>query len=354
MKNILKYTVLPRCFPLLLALTLMVTAAVLPAVAAEPAYTLWTYVKTTDTLVAAFPDGDELLYTHYEFGHRLRYGGLHGLQYENGVSMNGTDYTIYSNGYGESILVLKNSDGGILVYVTEEGREILDGLFAEREPASVALHFNEGNLHKYQRLSPRLLRDLRDMREYTLEHEGESAVETLTDTLYGLRYAPRYELWEDAEGGFISAVHAYLFDLDGELYYLDVFDLPDSAFDMEGGLIPSESVTVTLYRLPDDMQENTYIDIYSASNVYDSVDLERYLNAYENIFTGDNDTPVGFVYFTIALLGIALPIAPIVLGLCLPHSQKQGYSKRWYLLTWMGGAWMLLGILLLVLMIVAL
>jgi hypothetical protein len=129
-------------------------------------------------------------------------------------------------------------------------------------------------------------------------------------------------------------------------------DLPIAALDENGQILPKESVTVTLYRVPDEWQQDSYNAVYRASTHYLwGVESEA---GYGGGLMGSEPAPVAFVYFTVAILGIAVPIAPLVLGLCLPHSAKQGYKKRWYLLTIFGGAWMLLGILVLVMMIVAL
>ena len=53
---------------------------------------------------------------------------------------------------------------------------------------------------------------------------------------------------------------------------------------------------------------------------------------------------------TVIILGIVCPIAPVTLGLCLPHARNLGRKKRWYVLTAAGGVWLAMGILLLVLM----
>ena len=187
-----------------------------------------------------------------------------------------------------------------------------------------------------------------------------SDTETVTDTLYGLRYAPRYELWLYDDDTMIAVNYGFLFNLMGELYYLPVRGLPATALDKNGELNPTEAVTVTLYRLPDDLMEDTIDDITNATYHYTyGVENEGgYLGGLVDpdlgLGIGTEDVPAGLVYFTIALLGIIAPIAPLVLGLTLPHSRKQGYSKRWYLLAYLSGAWMVMGVVLLVAMIAAL
>ena len=154
----------------------------------------------------------------------------------------------------------------------------------------------------------------------------------------------------------VAVNYGFMFDLMGELYYLPVEGLPAAALDVRGELNPTKAVTVTLYRLPDLLTEDVTDGISGASYGYHfSVENEGgYMGGLFDPDLSDEDLPVGLVYFTIAFLGIIAPIAPLVLGLCLPHSAKQGYKKRWYLLAYLGGAWMVMGVVLLVAMIVAL
>ena len=43
--------------------------------------------------------------------------------------------------------------------------------------------------------------------------------------------------------------------------------------------------------------------------------------------------------------GILLPIAPLVMGLVLPHSQKRGYPKYWYALAIAAALWIFFAII---------
>ena len=350
MKKLMKYAMLPRALVLLLALTLAVTASVLPAAAAaEKVYTEWVYDEASKTLTATFPDGDTEVYYRVEDSIHLRYDPDYSYKYYHSVRIDGSSYEIFARGEGGNMLALLGFNEDWLFFVTEKEMDTVQELFEADPDCRVSVSYSEADNQLHHNMYKNFLKDLREL---TADPEAE----TLTDTLYGLRYAPRYELWM-YDGGFMVAVNeGFLFDLAGEMYYASVRDLPAAAFDGEGKLIPSRDVTVTLYRLPSDLEEDAYYAVYTASTHYTwSVEHEGgYMGGLIDPNIPDEDLPVGLVYFTIAFLGIIIPIAPLVLGLCLPHSAKQGYQKRWYLLTYLSGAWMVMGVVLLVAMIVAL
>ncbi|MBP3572001.1 MAG: hypothetical protein J6M42_08600 [Clostridia bacterium] len=350
MKKLMKYAMLPRALVLLLALTLAVTASVLPAAAAaDKVYTEWVYDEATKTLTATFPDGDTEVYYRVEDSIHLRYDPDYSYKYYRSVRIDGSSYEIFARGEEGDTLALLGFHEDWLFFVTEKEMDQVQELFEADPDCRVSVSYSEADNQLHHNMDKNFLKDLREL---TADPEAE----TLTDTLYGLRYAPRFELWM-YNGGFMVAVNeGFLFDLAGEMYYASVRDLPAAAFDGEGKLIPSESVTVTLYRLPEELEADAYYAVYTASTHYTwSVEHEGgYMGGLLDPDLSDEDLPVGLVYFTIAFLGIIAPIAPLVLGLCLPHSAKQGYKKRWYLLAYLGGAWMVMGVVLLVAMIVAL
>ena len=350
MKKLMKYAILPRALVLLLALTLAVTASVLPAAAAaEKVYTEWVYDESAETLTATFPDGDTEVYYRVEDSIHLRHDPEYSYVFHNSVRIGGIPYDVYAMGKGGDTLALSDTGENWLFFVTEEQMKEVEQLYDAKDSCRVTLSYDEADNHLHRTMDKDFLKDLRKL---TADPEAE----TLTDTLYGLRYAPRYELWLYDESNMVAVNEGFLFDLAGEMYYASVRDLPTAALDGEGKLVPSQNVTVTLYRLTEEMEEAAYYAVYTASTHYRwSVEYEGgYLGGLIEPTIPDEDLPVALVYFTIAFLGIILPIAPLVLGLCLPHSAKQGYQKRWYLLAYLSGAWMVMGVVLLVAMIVAL
>lgn len=342
----MKHIINPRALrlsPLLLALTLLLSCFVLP-IAAEDTnrYTAWSYDPVTDTLTATFPEGDEVRYIRYDHT-RLRYDEQPNYLYNAAVMIDGIEYCVYTSFRKDETLMLVDGNGNCLIYVTEPCKQELEEFLTEQQHTTTRLCYKVGDHYRVKGMGKSFHKEMRRLIE-------NPATETLTDTLYGLRYAPRYELWAQVNNNDVLSVNVgFLFDLAGEMYYLNVFDLPDSAYAEDGSLKPSEDITVTLCRLPDEQAENAYEAVYNAIVPYTSESIER-----ENRDALNDIPPQAFTYFTVILLGILLPIVPLILGLCLPHSKKQGYRKRWYLLAILGGVWMLLGILLLVLLIVAL
>lgn len=355
MKKLLKYAVLPRALVLLLALSLMLSIFVLPAAASEKVYTEWDYNKTSQTLTATFPDGTTEVYYRIEDNPNLRYDPAYSYKYYNTIHLEGAYRKIYAAHQFGDTLAITGADGNWIFFATADRKTEVENMTTAVDSYDTTLSYRNIGESDYRHCKlDKNGRFLESMVNLTTASDAE----TVTDTLYGLRYAPRYELWLYDDDTMIAVNYGFLFDLMGELYYLPVNGLPAAAQDKNGELNPTEAVTVTLYRLPDDLMEDTIDDIPRATYHYTyGVENEGgYLGGLvdPDLNINTEDTPVAFVYFTIAFLGIIIPIAPLVLGLTLPHSQKQGYSKRWYLLAYLGGAWMLMGVVLLVAMIVAL
>lgn len=340
-----KQSVLPRLLTLVFALALLLTLAVTPVAAAKGDFTEWAYDAATRTLTATFPDGDTETYYRVEDTIQLRYDPAYAFEYRNTVSIDGHRYDIYAAEEGGDVLAALNAAGEWIFFATEDEMKTVEDLYTWEDTQVSALSFLREDEYRHYYMDKKYLRVLYEL-------PSDAKAETLTDTLHGLRYAPRYELWLYDDDDMIAVNRGYLFDLAGDMYFIPAGDLPAAALDENGQILPKESVTVTLYRVPDEWQQDSYNAVYRASTHYLwGVESEA---GYGGGLMGSEPAPVAFVYFTIAILGIAVPIAPLVLGLCLPHSAKQGHKKRWYLLTIFGGAWMLLGILVLVMMIVAL
>jgi hypothetical protein len=347
-KKLMKYAILPRALVLLLALTLAVTASVLPAAAAaENVYTEWVYDEATKTLTATFPDGDTEVYYRVEDSIHLRHDPEYSYVFHNSVRIGGIPHDVYAMGKGGDTLALSDTGENWLFFVTEEQMKEVEQLYDAKDSCRVTLSYDEADNHLHHTMDKDFLKDLRKL---TADPEAK----TLTDTLYGLRYAPRYELWLYDESNMVAVNEGFLFDLAGEMYYASVRDLPTAALDGEGKLVPSRDVTVTLYRLPSDLEEAAYYAVYTASTHYMwSVEYEGgYLGGLIEPTIPDEDLPVALVYFTIAFLGIILPIAPLVLGLVFANSKKMSHPKRWYVVAGMAVLWIVLAVALTVLLLV--
>jgi hypothetical protein len=340
-----KQSVLPRLLALVFVLALLLTLAVTPVAAAKGDFTEWVYDAAARTLTATFPNGKTETYLRVEDHIHLRYDPAYDYEYRNTAVIDGYAYDVYAAEEGGDVLAAVNAAGEWVFFATEKEMKKVEAMYTQEGTKVTSLTYLRMDEYQHYDMDKKFLWVM-----YELLKDPEA--ETLTDTLHGLRYAPRYELWLYDDDDMIAVNRGYLFDLAGDMYFIPAEALPISALDENGQILPKESVTVTLYRVPAEWQQDSYNAVYRASTHYLwGVESEA---GYGGGLMGSEPAPVAFVYFTVAILGIAVPIAPLVLGLCLPHSAKQGYKKRWYLLTIFGGAWMLLGILVLVMMIVAL
>ena len=63
--------------------------------------------------------------------------------------------------------------------------------------------------------------------------------------------------------------------------------------------------------------------------------------------------PLTSLRVAVILIGIVLPLAPLIAGLLLPRVQKWGYPKHWYALAVTGGLWLAAGIAILLIILLA-
>lgn len=335
-----------RALTLLLALTLILSVAILPTAAAETAaqeptdtFAVWEYDERRDELTAYFPESDTTaVYAYYKAHPLIRFGDADRYIYEQELIIDGVTYELSSPFRAAGVVVLE-SETTYTVYVQKGYKEALNELTLARDFGRTTLTYVENGYLRSRNMGD-------DFHAYMKALSEDPMAETRRETLRELRYAPRYELWAYDEEDFIALNAGVLFELEGEMFYLDVLSLPDSCLDEDGQLRPVDT-GVTLYRLPDDKQEEAYGAAHNG-----------YIVHYEITREEDEQSIAGvsafFVYFTVVLLGILVPVIPLVLGLGFARTRGEGYKARWYLLSALGGAWMLLGIALLILMIIAL
>ena len=128
---------------------------------------------------------------------------------------------------------------------------------------------------------------------------------------------------------------------DGKYYYLHFLSLGNQYFDADGNF-SYRNGSVKLTVLSDSIAEE--LDLVAEDSVYTET-----VNIWENE-NGDLIPASAFWVFYV-LIGILLPIAPLVVGLILPHSKKKGYPKYWYILSIIAAIWIFLAILLMILLI---
>ena len=74
---------------------------------------------------------------------------------------------------------------------------------------------------------------------------------------------------------------------------------------------------------------------------------------YEDELTFDPDeemaTSIAAFWGCLIIFGFILPIAPLVVGLVMPHSAKRGCPTRWYLVALLSAVWIAIAIVIAIL-----
>ena len=213
-------------------------------------------------------------------------------------------------------------------YATEAGAKSLDA-------------FLEGEIGKYR------LNDAANTYKNTsaLTAETVDALEALTAAgkskktteVSALRNAERYDVTAHDKTDTVATVVGAVYHMDGVYYYLGYQGLGNQFFDADGNF-SYRSGSVDLVPLDATLTE-------TVEDAIDQLDYERVEYEYEDdeydsspLFGNKEDSISAFWCATV-FFGILLPIAPLVMGLVLPHSQKRGYPKYWYALAIAAALW---------------
>ena len=148
-----------------------------------------------------------------------------------------------------------------------------------------------------------------------------------------LKNLPRYDMVTyDPSGSVCKTVGAIYRLNDQYLGYVDYTLLDNTHFDANGNFsYRSGNVTVSL------LFDNAEVGAKSAVEAMESIDFEI---TYESEADYESVGPIVFWFFFI-LIGYALPLAPLLVGILLPQSARRGHQKRWYTLTVFAVLWIL-------------
>ena len=334
-----------RPLALLLVLALLLTASLLPASAkADPLYTHWSSDSSVSTVTAQFPDGEAKIYTPVSaLSHRVRFFYDKQFRYEDSLRVGDELYTVVSPGYQSELILLDDGEYEFnghsihhgTVLATQKGHTRL----ADLEKGYLSDQYRiYASANYYAYFDESLLAALRTA------PTGQS----VSYTLFELKDFQRYEIFGmTPDTPWYGYLEGYVFETADGLFYASARSLPDSCFGEDAELLPKTTERLLLIPLDEELSERVYSSIARLQNHFPSYDSEEdYLN---NTYDPD-DAIRGITLATVIILGIVCPIAPVTLGLCLPHAKNLGRKKRWYLLTAAGGVWLAMGVLLLVLM----
>lgn len=224
------------------------------------------------------------------------------------------------------------------LYVTPEGRQCLDEFIGGKVET---YRLKDVQWHDmYGELSEDFMAALTSAATADHAASGTHNVIGLADTIrYDITAWDVYDCVYTVEGAFYAMS-------DGSYGYVDYSELDNSYFDAEGNFSYRKG-TVELTYMEGDMAQA--IDAVIASTSMREVDFQHEKSVYGDY--GQNDGEVIGVAVGMMLSDFLLPIAPLVVGLVLPRSKKLGYPKRWYILSAISLAWLITGVIRLVLLL---
>ena len=211
-------------------------------------------------------------------------------------------------------------------YATEAGARALDA-------------FLEGEVGKYR------LKDAAYSNTSVLTADTVDSLEALmaagknkkTTDVSALRDAERYDLTAHDKTDTVATVVGAVYHIDGVYYYLGSQGLGTQFFDADG-YFSYRSGSVSLVPLDTTLTE-------TVEDAIDHLEYERVEYKFEDdeygssSLFGDKEAAVSAFWCATVFFGLLLPIAPLVIGLVLPHSQKRGYPKYWYALAIAAALW---------------
>ncbi len=343
MKKATIYMTFARALILLLALSLLLGATALPAGAIESEtafekYVTWEYFPSTQFINGKDPVTGEIyrLSPITTMSPRIQFMPNQFYHYANKVSVGGISTSLRAPGHGTDFVML--DDGTVMA--SNAGKKFLN------KQAS----YGRGFFSEYRLTDGSLYSTITEDSMKLIANTYGKSSELIRRTLFELRNIEPYVVLGFMEDGWFGVPVAYIYELEDGLYFADPTRLADDCFDGEGKLRPKSGVSLSLYPLDEEQTDEAY----------DGIRRIGYKSSYHSY--EDPSQQVGFMsgvpsaaetYASVVMLGIVVPVAPITVGLCLPRSEQMGRKKRWYFLAILGGAWMVLGILTLVLTIVS-
>ena len=339
MKYTTTYGRILRALTLLLALLLTLSCASLPAMAEtetqaeDSLYMTWFYAPSTSVVNGHDPRTD----TDYRYSPvtmmstRIFFLPDNYFQYANTVEKHGKEQEITAPGFGSDFIVVDEQ-----LMATNEGKKYLTSL------AKAKSNFTEYRI-KFNSLTGYMSEGFYDSIKKTNGATGEER------SLFSLRDETCYTILGFGQDRWFGVPVAFIYELEDGLYFASALNLGEDCYDENGELLPKNNTYLSLYPLSEDLTSEAYRIINKISYRLPNYTYE----ARDSFWDNEDEGNITLAMVSTVILGIMLPIAPITLGLCLPHSSKMGRKKRWYLLAALGAAWLLLGILILVLTMIS-
>ncbi len=160
-----------------------------------------------------------------------------------------------------------------------------------------------------------------------------------------LIFADSYDIVYFDSEDTLAYTHGAIYDYEGELYYINYDKLGNNYFDSYGDFSYGRG-SVDMYKLPAPLK----------SEIAEKLDnMEYYYEypAWESDITVDEEMPreeaINIIIAITVVLGIALPIAPLAIGVIVTLRKKGKADSSTYVLIGASVVWIISGIVLLIL-----
>ncbi|MBQ7389468.1 MAG: hypothetical protein IJW02_00025 [Clostridia bacterium] len=151
-------------------------------------------------------------------------------------------------------------------------------------------------------------------------------------------------VYYDSEGT-LAYSHGAIYDYEGELYYVNYDKLGNNYFDSRGDFSYGRG-TVDMYKLPEEFSA-------SVRGKMDNMEYNETVWSYEEDLYAEEDemtreAAIGIITSVTLILGVILPIIPLVIGVVLLIKNRGKKDVSTYVLIGASVIWIITGIILLV------
>ena len=328
-KQNVRVCLIARLAALLLSLLLLASLCILP-ISAESQD--WDLSEDGRTLT----HGDEVDYDAYRLplGYRIRPHSVYAYEKPAFNPNSYYDETVYADEPARAIHWLGYYLTEDTVYLTEDTLEALeDFLGGTPECFYLTDEYDAGE----SKLEAALVESL----------DASTATETLdvSRDLYG---ATRYELLAYDESATLCFTYGAIYEIDKVFYYVNYTELSNEHFDADGNF-SYRAGSVEGRRLTDDLEGSLKPHLNDLENA-DYAPEYSYEEGDYFVPDPNDDSPL-FFWSCYVFLGFLLPTVPLVFGLVLPRREKLGKPTYWYAMAIAAGAWIVLALALMVLLL---
>lgn len=261
--------------------------------------------------------------------------------FENTVRLDGRTMSVVASSPDAEVVWLTSTISDLwddpyatAVFVTKEGRDALEAM-AAGQMSSWRLEDDNSLFSSTKQASfdGDLLRRMNDL---TATEEVNVSV---------LKGCVRYDILGFDSTDTVYTVCGAVYEERDRYLYVNYLTLGNQYFDADGNF-SYRSGQVSAIRLEGDVLSDFLATMERLKSVSTSV-------IHEDELTFDPDeemeTSIAAFWGCLIIFGFILPIAPLVVGLVMPHSAKRGYPTRWYLVALLSAVWIVIAIVIAIL-----